>query len=254
MAANKMITLRSSEGDEFVVAEEVAKMSVTISHMIEEDCVPGTLPLNNVDSKILSLVINYCNKHVPEAKPEEEITSMEAEKEMETWDKEFVNVNNDTLFGLILAANYLRIQGLLDLTCKKLNDQIAGKTPDQIREMYNIKNYNPEEEAEDNWEDEICEMSQIKNYNLEEEAEDNWEDEICEASKIKNYKLDEEAEVHCEDDIHEMYKIKNYNPEEEAEDHWEDEIPEMSKIKNYNLEEEAEAHWENQWAAFSLKK
>ncbi|KAJ4765031.1 SKP1 [Rhynchospora pubera] len=172
MAANKMITLRSSEGDEFVVAEEVAKMSVTICHMIEDDCVNNiTLPLNNVSSKSLSLVINYCNKHVPEAKPAEGSTAMEAEKEMETWDKEFVNVDDDTLFDLILAANYLSIQGLLDLTSKKLTDQIAGKTPDQIRKMYEIKNYNPEDETEDHWEDQIPEKCKIKNYNPEEEPE-----------------------------------------------------------------------------------
>jgi len=43
----------------------------------------------------------------------------------------------------------LNIGGLLDLTCKAVADQMRGKTPEQMRAHFNIKNdYTPEEEAE----------------------------------------------------------------------------------------------------------
>ena len=45
-----------------------------------------------------------------------------------------------TLFQLILAANYLDIKGLLHVTCGKVADMMKGKTPEQIRKTFNIKN------------------------------------------------------------------------------------------------------------------
>ncbi|KAJ1699905.1 hypothetical protein LUZ63_008417 [Rhynchospora breviuscula] len=145
-----MITLRSSNGEEFVVNETVAKMSQTICHMIEDECADGTIPLPNVHSKILTRVIEYCNKHVPDEQPADGSTAAQTDKEnMAKWDKEFVTVDDGTLFDLILAANYLSIKGLLDLTCQKVADKMTGKTPEQIRETFHIENdYRPEEEAE----------------------------------------------------------------------------------------------------------
>jgi len=47
------------------------------------------------------------------------------------------------------AANYLNIKDLLDLTCQAAADMIKGKTPDEIRKIFNIKNdFTPEEEEE----------------------------------------------------------------------------------------------------------
>ncbi|XP_064940626.1 E3 ubiquitin ligase complex SCF subunit sconC-like [Musa acuminata AAA Group] len=47
------------------------------------------------------------------------------------------------------AANYLNIKGLLVLTCQTVADMIKGKTPEEIRKTFNIKNdFIPEEEEE----------------------------------------------------------------------------------------------------------
>ena len=45
-----------------------------------------------------------------------------------------------TLFELILAANYLFIKGMLDVTCKTVTEMIKGKTAGEIRKTFNIKN------------------------------------------------------------------------------------------------------------------
>jgi len=40
----------------------------------------------------------------------------------------------------VKAANYLDIKGLLDVTCKTVANMIKGKTPEEIRKTFNIKN------------------------------------------------------------------------------------------------------------------
>lgn len=153
MSSGKKITLRSSDGESFEVDEAVALESQTIRHMIEDDCADNGIPLPNVSSKILAKVIEYCKKHVESPKSDTNSTAANsnsnADEEIKAWDAEFVKVDQATLFDLILAANYLNIKGLLDLTCQTVADMIKGKTPEEIRKTFNIKNdFTPEEEEE----------------------------------------------------------------------------------------------------------
>jgi S-phase kinase-associated protein 1 len=48
--------------------------------------------------------------------------------------------DHETFFKLALAAHYLCIKNLLDLTCQVIDDMIRGKTPEQIRQIINIQN------------------------------------------------------------------------------------------------------------------
>jgi len=145
MASPRKITLKSSDGEAFEVDEAVALESQTIKHMIEDDCADSGIPLPNVTSKILAKVIEYCKKHVDAVSADEK----PSEDELKAWDAEFVKVDQATLFDLILAANYLNIKSLLDLTCQTVADMIKGKTPEEIRKTFNIKNdFSPEEEEE----------------------------------------------------------------------------------------------------------
>ncbi|KAF5455740.1 hypothetical protein F2P56_025286 [Juglans regia] len=147
MSSGRKITLKSSDGETFEVDEAVALESQTIKHMIEDDCADNGIPLPNVTSKILSKVIEYCKKHVEVPKAEDRAASLD--EALKTWDAEFVSVDQATLFDLILAANYLNIKSLLDLTCQTVADMIKGKTPEEIRKTFNIKNDFTQEEEEE---------------------------------------------------------------------------------------------------------
>ncbi|KAL6506696.1 SCF ubiquitin ligase complex protein SKP1b [Orobanche hederae] len=148
---SKKITLRSSDGEVFEVDEAVAVESQTIKHMIEDDCAHNVIPLPNVTGKILSKVIEYCKHHVDAAsasatKADEKLTP---DEDLKAFDADFVKVDQGTLFDLILAANFLDIKSLLDLTCQTVADMMKGKTPEEIRKTFNIKNdFTPEEEEE----------------------------------------------------------------------------------------------------------
>ncbi|CAN6183737.1 unnamed protein product [Urochloa humidicola] len=166
-----MITLISSDNEKFEVAEAAATLSLTIRHMIEDGCTDGGIPLPNVSSKILAMVLEYCNKHAPAATASAEAAAGEglsasdaaagegssssaagvaSNEELKAFDDAFVDVDSiATLFDIILAANYLDIKGLLDITCQKVADTIKDKQPEEIRKIFNIKNdFTPEEEEE----------------------------------------------------------------------------------------------------------
>ncbi|XP_056691744.1 SKP1-like protein 1A [Spinacia oleracea] len=68
---------------------------------------------------------------------------------MELFEMDVLSGWGNTLFDLILAANYLDIKSLLDLTCQTVADMIKGKTPEDIRKIFHIKNdFTEKEEAE----------------------------------------------------------------------------------------------------------
>ncbi|AET02851.1 putative S-phase kinase-associated protein [Medicago truncatula] len=142
----RKVTLKSSDDETFEVEEAVALKSQTIKHMIEDDCAKTEIPLPNVTSKILAKVIEYCKKHV------EATTSSEgkpSEDDVKAWDAEFVKVDLNTRFELILAANYLDIKSLLELTCQDVAETIKDKTVEEIRKIFNVENdFSPEEYAE----------------------------------------------------------------------------------------------------------
>ncbi|KAM0826763.1 hypothetical protein ACQ4PT_068661 [Festuca glaucescens] len=141
---SKMITLKSSDSEQFEMTREAAVMSQTIQHMIEDDCVDSGVPLPNVGSKILAMVIEYRNRHVDASSD-----SAGEKEDLKSFDESFVKVDQPTLFDIILAANYLDIKGLLDLSCQTVADMIKGKSVEEIRKTFNIKNdYTPDEEEE----------------------------------------------------------------------------------------------------------
>lgn len=50
------------------------------------------------------------------------------------------------------------IKGLLDVTCKTVAEMIKGKTPEEIRRTFNIKNdFTPNEEEQVRKENDWCE-------------------------------------------------------------------------------------------------
>jgi S-phase kinase-associated protein 1 len=48
------------------------------------------------------------------------------------------SANFDFLYGVLHAANYMGIDELIDLGCTAMADGMRGKTPEQIRETFNI--------------------------------------------------------------------------------------------------------------------
>jgi len=155
-----MVKLTTSEGSTFEVDREIAEKSVLLKNMLEDvGESDNSIPLPNVTGPILQKVIEWATYHKndPPPQPDEDL-KQKVTDDIEEWDLEFCRVDQGTLFELILAANYLDIKPLLDLTCKTVANMIKGKTPEEIRKTFNIVNdFTPEEEAQIRRENEWCE-------------------------------------------------------------------------------------------------
>eukprot|EP01100_Stratorugosa_tubuloviscum_P010890 TRINITY_DN474_c3_g1_i1.p1 TRINITY_DN474_c3_g1~~TRINITY_DN474_c3_g1_i1.p1 ORF type:complete len:157 (+),score=79.88 TRINITY_DN474_c3_g1_i1:171-641(+) len=151
------VKLVSSDEVEFEVEREIANKSQTIKNMLDDlGDNEASIPLPNVAGKILSKVIEWCKYH--KEHPTEENRDDRNTDNISQWDQDFCKVDQTTLFELILAANYLDIKPLLDLTCKTVANMIKGKSPEEIRKTFNIKNdFTPEEEEQVRRENAWCE-------------------------------------------------------------------------------------------------
>ncbi|XP_060211362.1 SKP1-like protein 14 [Lycium barbarum] len=134
----RVLTLKSSDGDEFELEESIAIQSLMIKKMVEDGCAVGVIPLFNVDTETLTKIIEYLKMH--------QLTSNQ--EEIKNYDKEMVRTNLKTLFNFLSAANFLDIMGLLDLCSKAVADRIKHKSIEAVQEMFNItSDFTPEEEA-----------------------------------------------------------------------------------------------------------
>ncbi|KAG7394242.1 suppressor of kinetochore protein mutant [Phytophthora boehmeriae] len=160
---SRKVNLVSMDGDSFEVSRSVAAMSELVKTLISDDADDDEvqeIPLPNVKSPVLSKVIEFCSHHhnSPMREIEKPLKSADMHDVVSDWDANFVDIEQEILFELILAANYMDIKSLLDLACAKVASMIKGKTPQEIRETFNIVNdFTPEEEAQIREENKWCE-------------------------------------------------------------------------------------------------
>jgi len=148
-----IVTLVSQDQQKIEVELNVIRQSKVISGMLQDlgEDEDTEYPIPNVSHAILKKIIEWCEQHKDDAPVDDEDPSYQEKKrtaEVPRWDAEFLKVDQGTLFEIILAANYLDICRLLDFACMTVADQIRGKTPEEIRKHFNIKNDFTEEEME----------------------------------------------------------------------------------------------------------
>eukprot|EP00996_Jenningsia_fusiforme_P004254 NODE_5067_length_722_cov_105.976226_g4704_i0.p1 GENE.NODE_5067_length_722_cov_105.976226_g4704_i0~~NODE_5067_length_722_cov_105.976226_g4704_i0.p1 ORF type:complete len:188 (-),score=43.03 NODE_5067_length_722_cov_105.976226_g4704_i0:97-660(-) len=155
---------------EYSVLREAAKMSGLIKDMLEDqDSQEETvIPLPNVNGRTLKFVIQYIEHHYNnKAEPIEKPLKGKVEDVISEFDRLFLYTElikdgdekqHELLIDCIMAANFLNIKDMLDLTCAAVASMIKGKTPEQIRALFNIENdFTPEEEEKIREENRWCE-------------------------------------------------------------------------------------------------
>lgn len=146
--------LQCMTGKVFEVDVEIIKKSVIIKAMLEDlgigsgakdsgaaDGEEDTIPLPNITERSMEKIIEWCTQHRNDPPPAEGEEDFSFNDQIDDWDREFLRMDDGSLFDLILAANYLDIKGLLDVTTTHVAHIIVDcKTPEEIRKRFNIKN------------------------------------------------------------------------------------------------------------------
>jgi len=122
----------------------------------DDDKVPLEIEISRVKGPCLAKVVDFMKHHHVE-KMKEIPTPLGGSSFNEVMDQEWyqnfvsdanLGNNNDMLFDLLTAANFMGIKELLDLSCLKVTFQLTGKTADEIREILRLPELTPEEEAQ----------------------------------------------------------------------------------------------------------
>jgi len=131
---------------------DVMLLSKLAKEMLQDDDSDAPeIPLPNVTKATMEKVLQYLVRHMDNKEPEiaKPITTADPKVFLKEypWDEHFIDIEDQTMFfDVILAANYLDINSLLDLGCAKLASILKNKTPQDIRKHFNIPEPTPEEE------------------------------------------------------------------------------------------------------------
>ena len=159
----KSVILVSQDGEQFTINIKIAKMSELVKDMVDDDYDDTKIqeiPLPNVKAHVLRKVIEFSEHYQsdPLSTIEKPLKSSNIKENVSEWYAEFINLDQEVIFELILAANYMDIEPLLDLSCAKIACMMRGKNPEEIRQTFNIVNdFTPEEEAQVREENKWCE-------------------------------------------------------------------------------------------------
>ncbi|XP_052204251.1 SKP1-like protein 21 isoform X4 [Diospyros lotus] len=136
------IWVQTADGSIQQVEEEVALFCPMIRREVLQTGMGSSknyaisLP-QRVNPAILGLILDYCRFHQVAGR---------SNKERKTFDEKFVRLDTKKLCELTSAADSLQLRPLVDLTSRALARMIEGKTPEEIRETFNLPDDLTEEE------------------------------------------------------------------------------------------------------------
>ena len=123
--------LGSNNGEMFTVDLDIVTQFGTVKNMLEDLGMDkegeDAIPLSNVNGANLSKVIEWKTFHKDDPSLPEDEDNKKKTDTISSWDLDFLKVDQETLFKVIPAANYLNIKKLLDLTCKTLANILKGR-------------------------------------------------------------------------------------------------------------------------------
>eukprot|EP00992_Anisonema_acinus_P000861 TRINITY_DN10309_c0_g1_i1.p1 TRINITY_DN10309_c0_g1~~TRINITY_DN10309_c0_g1_i1.p1 ORF type:complete len:183 (-),score=34.70 TRINITY_DN10309_c0_g1_i1:70-618(-) len=152
---------------EYVVTRKAARMSRILGMLEEQEEGEATVIPIPVNGRTMKYVVQYIEHHWNQkAAPIEKPLRGKIHDVISEWDKKFLFTDlvkngdekeHELLTDCTMAADFLQIPDLLDLTCACFASMIKGKSPGQIHDLFNINDFTPEEEERIRQENRWCE-------------------------------------------------------------------------------------------------
>ncbi|EGT48185.1 hypothetical protein CAEBREN_03887 [Caenorhabditis brenneri] len=145
--------IKSKDGVEFKVSELAIQQSETLCHLFhamdytsEDVRTRAAIPLEDIDGETLKLVFKWCEHHKGAPIPVEDDADPK-NVVIPEFDSKLMEIDDEQLFNLICAANYLNIKRLMNVACKKVSNMAKGKSPEELRIIYGIPTDEEDEAA-----------------------------------------------------------------------------------------------------------
>ncbi|KAI5332563.1 hypothetical protein L3X38_022692 [Prunus dulcis] len=142
------ISLKTSEGEVFEIEENVAMEFHTVKAFFQDEGVSRevVMPIPNVNSVELVKIINFCTKTLELKRKADHEEN--AKKELRLFYQDFVkDESTEHIMELILAADYLHVDDLLEVLNQCVADRIKNKSVEYVRKLFGVENdFTPEEE------------------------------------------------------------------------------------------------------------
>ncbi|XP_008233443.1 PREDICTED: SKP1-like protein 13 [Prunus mume] len=131
---SRVVRLRSANNEIFEVEEAIVALSEPIKNLIDVIGVNHVIPMPDVRSKTLAMVIEWCKYHAASDQGPRRNTK-ELIKE---WEEELDQA--DVVIDLLCTASFLCIKDLQDQMFQRVADLIKVKTLEEICELFTVKN------------------------------------------------------------------------------------------------------------------
>jgi S-phase kinase-associated protein 1 len=135
------IQLVSKDSKIFEIDRRSSFLSTLVKICLENDASSTEVPIMNVNSEILELVVEYMNHHKgvePRDIDKPLRSKIMTEVCEDSWDANFIDRvggNSQQLTDLVLAANYMDINSLINLGCAKKASFIMGLPLQKIKDI-----------------------------------------------------------------------------------------------------------------------
>lgn len=151
MSENEKITLISKENEEFKLTRLSAEMSVLLKNTTQDYPIDQPIPLYEIDSSCLKLIIEFLNHYNGNAPKEIEkpLPQGDIKEFLDEFQYFFINkISLEQLVDLTSAANFMEIHPLLDLCCAKIASMCLDKTEEELYQTFGIQEKFTEEERQ----------------------------------------------------------------------------------------------------------
>ena len=142
-------TFISSESNCVEIRTKAAERSVFVKGYIN-DFPDADIEFSNINYNTLLKIKEYL-EHYENSEPKKiamPLPNNNFKECVDDWDYNFIDLKNEDIFEIMNAANFMAIQPLLDLSCAKIASLIKGKNEKEIRNLFNMKGDNKDNEDE----------------------------------------------------------------------------------------------------------
>ncbi|KPU79578.1 uncharacterized protein Dana_GF26426 [Drosophila ananassae] len=144
----KFVQLQTCEGYIHDVETSLLEQMGTVHDLLMVECSDsnGIIPLLKIESRIMKLVVQWCRL----VQNNSARTEASDRSTMFTELLEEASGDDKVVIQLLLAANYLHVESLLEVGTQYLADVItACETAEEIRIRFNLQNDIPSDETEE---------------------------------------------------------------------------------------------------------